>query len=295
MSCAALRPTTRTDRGQRRMLNGLRAIILLTPLAATATGGLSDCRGDAICVDTVWDGAAIELHARNLRDVPLTYTLEVDTQWHAPAGSAVVTRTLAPRQTEKAMSLIARSSEAAGPAISLDWAVGNRDANHDDDHLYALPYARGRSFEILQGHNARLSHSGREAFAVDFRMPAGTAVHAARGGIVAEVEDNNARGCWEPGCSRYANYVIVLHNDGTTGAYYHLRQDGALVQAGDSVRRGQQIAWSGNTGRTAEPHLHFAVYRADAFGENQSIPVRFNSADGIVSSPRRGARHQAVY
>ena len=85
----------------------------------------------------------------------------------------------------------------------------------------------------------------------------------------------------------------MLHADGTTGEYYHLQQDGALVEVGDRVIRGQQIGLSGNTGHTAMPHLHFAVYRATSGGNTQSIPVRFESADGIVNVPRRGARYQA--
>jgi hypothetical protein len=41
------------------------------------------------------------------------------------------------------------------------------------------------------------------------------------------------------------------------------------------------------------PHLHFAVYRATDWGNTQSIPVRFLSADGTITRPRRGARYEA--
>ena len=98
----------------------------------------------------------------------------------------------------------------------------------------------------------------------------------------------------QDGCGRYANYVVILHNDGTTGEYYHLMQDGVLVDVGDSVARGQKIALSGNTGHTTMPHLHFAVYRATEWGNTQSIPVRFQSAQGTVKRPRHGARYQAM-
>ena len=55
-----------------------------------------------------------------------------------------------------------------------------------------------------------------------------------------------------------------------------------------------RIGLSGNTGHTTMPHLHFAVYRATEWGNTQSIPVRFNSADGVVMRPRHGARYQAT-
>ena len=119
-------------------------------------------------------------------------------------------------------------------------------------------------------------------------MPEGTPVHAARGGIVVRTEDSWNEGCWNERCDGFANFVIVLHDDGTTGEYYHLQKHGALVAVGERVSAGQQIGLSGNTGSTTSPHLHFAVYRATSQGNSQSIPVSFLSAGGIVYKPRNG-------
>ena len=90
----------------------------------------------------------------------------------------------------------------------------------------------------------------------DFRMSEGTPVHAARGGIVARVVESNDKGCWEDGCGQYANFIVIMHDDGTTGEYYHLQQDGALIEVGDKVVEGQKIGYSGNTGHTALPHSY---------------------------------------
>ena len=125
-------------------------------------------------------------------------------------------------------------------------------------------------------------------------MSIGTPVHAARAGVVARIEETNDKGCWDDGCGAFANYIVILHNDGTTGEYYHLAQNGALVEVGDNVVAGEKIALSGNTGHTTMPHLHFAVYRAAEWGNTQSIPVRFLSSAGIVDKPRRGGRYLAV-
>jgi murein DD-endopeptidase MepM/ murein hydrolase activator NlpD len=260
--------------------------------------GVADpvCRDGWICIEEVRRGQDIELIAYNLQDYPVTYTLQVRSRFLQVEAPNPVTATLSPRARNAAMYLHGEQN-IAEPAysIQLDWTVGDMDANHDDDHLYAFPYAAGRRYRILQGYGSRFSHTGREEFAVDFDMPVGTPVHAARDGVVARKVDENDKGCWDDGCGQYANFIVVLHNDGTTGEYYHLQKNGALVNAGDSVARGQKIGYSGNTGHTALPHLHFAVYRAASWGQTQSIPVRFQSADGTIITPRRGGRHQAAY
>ena len=268
-------------------------MIGLALFAAGSTLG-ADCEDEWICVDTVNDGGNVELHARNLRDYPVTYTLRIRTRDNIIRGAKVVTSTLEPQQTEQVL-VLAGGDGRKGPdyRYSLDWTVGDKDAVHDDDHLYSLPYAPGRSYRVLQGYGSSFSHTGLEEYAIDFDMHTGTPVHAARGGVVARVEETHDKGCWEDGCGRYANYIVVLHSDGTTGEYYHLMQYGSIVEVGDSVSQGQLIGYSGNTGHTTMPHLHFAVYRATTWGNTQSIPVRFQSTDGIINRPRRGARYLA--
>jgi len=246
-------------------------------------------------VDAVTDGDAVELHARNLGDYPITYTLNVRTRNLRTDGPRTITHTLAPHQSEQVMALkSADKYQKTDYKFSYDWTIGDKDAVHDDDHLYALPYASGRSYRVLQGYGSRFSHTGLEEFAVDLNMPVGTAVHAARAGVVARLEESNSKGCWEDGCGKFANFIVILHSDGTTGEYFHLQEHGALVNVGDSVSQGQKIAYSGNTGHTTMPHLHFAVYRATEWGNTQSIPVRFQGADGIIARPRRGGRYQAM-
>lgn len=263
-------------------------------LGALCSAAQARCKDDWICVHALDQGKEIALRAQNLGNFPITYTVSVRGRNVQTGGPTVVTRTLAPRQSEQVMTLQrSAANDAPDYRYSFDWTVGDKDAAHDDDYLYALPYASGRSYRVLQGYGSKFSHTGLEEFAIDLDMPVGTAVHAARAGVVARIEESHAKGCWDDGCGDYANFVVILHDDGTTGEYYHLQQDGVLVEVGDTVRQGDQIAWSGNTGHTTMPHLHFAVYRATDWGLTQSIPVRFQSADGIISRPRRGAIYQA--
>lgn len=273
------------------------AVLRWAASIAMLAAGMADaanCKDDWVCIDALDNGDEIRLEARNLRNYPVTYTLRVRASNYEIDGPATVTRTLGPLESEPVMQLTAEGGGNKGQyRVYFEWTVGDKDAEHDDDYVYALPYAPGRSYRVLQGYGSRFSHKGLEEFAVDFDMAEGTPVHAARGGVVARVVESNTRGCWEDGCGRYANYIVVLHSDGTTGEYYHLEKDGALVAVGDVVRKGQRIGLSGNTGHTTMPHLHFAVYRATVWGNTQSIPVRFASRGGFVDRPRRGARYLA--
>jgi murein DD-endopeptidase MepM/ murein hydrolase activator NlpD len=274
--------------------NMIRLIAAAIALIAGAPA-FADCRDDWICVNAVNQGGNVELRAENLQDYPVTYTLRVRTRYFEVSGPTTVTRTLAPQESARVMMLSRADERFEGRyRYFFEWTVGDKDAIHDDDHLYELPYASGKSYRVLQGYGSRFSHTGLEAYAVDFDMPEGTPVHAARGGVVARVQESHSIGCWEDGCGRYANFIVILHSDGTTGEYYHLEKGGALVEVGDHVVQGQKIGLSGNTGHTTMPHLHFAVYRATEWGNTQSIPVRFKSADGVVMRPRHGARYQAT-
>jgi murein DD-endopeptidase MepM/ murein hydrolase activator NlpD len=273
----------------------LKAALSGIVLLATAAASFAECNNDWLCVDVIDQGDGLGLRARNLVDFPITYTLKVHNIAPRSGGGKSVTGTLAPLQSENVMQLSAADySLHSDVDFSYEWAIGDKDAIHDDDHLYALPYQSGRAYRVLQGYGSRFSHTGLEEFAIDFDMQVGTAVHAARAGVVARIEESHSIGCWEDGCGKYANFIVIVHSDGTTGEYYHLQRDGAVVSVGDRVFQGQKIGFSGNTGHTTMPHLHFAVYRATSGGNTQSIPVRFQGVDGIITRLRRGGRYEAM-
>jgi murein DD-endopeptidase MepM/ murein hydrolase activator NlpD len=175
-----------------------------------------------------------------------------------------------------------------------DVRLGRVNADHDDAYLYRLPYADGVTYPVIQAYGAKLSHRGSEQFTVDFGMPVGTPVYAAREGVVALFEDSHDGGCWREECSKLANFVVILHDDGTTGEYFHLQHGSVQVAIGQHVARGQLLARSGNTGYSTAPHLHFGVYRTAADGRTQSIAVRFATRLGAVVTPRTGARYLNV-
>ena len=82
---------------------------------------------------------------------------------------------------------------------------------------------------------------------LDFRVHAGTPIHAANAGKVIL-----ARKLYFEG-----NFVVIDHGQGLMTLYLHLSE--FKVKEGDQVEKGQLIALSGGTGRATAPHLHFAV------------------------------------
>lgn len=157
---------------------------------------------------------------------------------------------------------------------------GSPEARHDANEYYSLPYSHGQRFPISQSFHGVYSHNTpQSAYAVDFAMAEGTPIHAARGGIVMDV----ARDFYSGGVNRQkygarANFIQILHDDGTLGLYAHLRWESVLVVPGDRVRRGAVIAKSGNTGYSTGPHLHFAVQINEGM-RLVSVPFRFKVAN----------------
>ena len=186
---------------------------------------------------------------------------------------------------------VSASAHWSAAMSRADVQLGRVDADHDDGYLYRLPYGDDVSFPIIQGYGAKLSHHGAERYTLDFGMPVGTHVHAARDGVVVLVEDTHDVGCAREECGRFANFVVVLHSDGTTGEYFHLARGSVRVRPGERVARGQWLALSGNTGFSTAPHLHFGVYRTGRDRTTTSLAVRFETRSGAITVPRSGAQY----
>jgi hypothetical protein len=151
-----------------------------------------------------------------------------------------------------------------------------------DEEWVHLPFAVGTTVTVAEGNHGRLTHTGSAVYALDFPAAEGTEVAAVRAGRVHRIREDSDSGCADASCADQANYVIIDHGDGTLASYYQLQLDGALVEVGDVVDRGQIIALSGNTGWSARPHLHLQIN--DLL--YQSLPVRFedlrDTSDGMA-------------
>jgi murein DD-endopeptidase MepM/ murein hydrolase activator NlpD len=140
---------------------------------------------------------------------------------------------------------------------------------------FALPYPVGESCICLQGYVGSVNHhSDIFRYAVDFVMPIGSLVTAARSGVVEFIEEGFEDGVYGIGMD---NLVMLRHDDGTYSRYVHLTKAGALVEIGQVVLQGDPVGLSGNSGQSRSPHLHFDVTRGDGTRESQTIPVCFKN------------------
>jgi murein DD-endopeptidase MepM/ murein hydrolase activator NlpD len=149
----------------------------------------------------------------------------------------------------------------------------------DSSYVYALPYENNKSHLLIQGYFSRFSH--KERAALDFKMKRGTNISAAREGLVVRVKEDGNKGGWNKKYRPYGNVIVIQHPDGSRAGYWHLQQNGALVNVGDTIRKGQVIGLSGKTGYTALPHLHFLVWTFNNRGDWQQVPTRFQTSKGI--------------
>ncbi len=168
---------------------------------------------------------------------------------------------------------------------------------------YILPFARevqvtqgffGGYRKSTKGTHRRLKHKRHDStFAIDFGLEEGTQLRAARDGFLvawkdsgrfnyAQFLEHDADHKLKRRAGEETNYIIIGHDDGTVDIYAHLYFQGVdyelkreWMKYGREVRveQGQPIGWSGNTGLSTGPHLHFVVCQG---GEKvNSIPIQF--------------------
>jgi murein DD-endopeptidase MepM/ murein hydrolase activator NlpD len=112
--------------------------------------------------------------------------------------------------------------------------------------------------KVVTSYGAKTN--GKSNDGINLAVPEGTPVKAAEDGVVA-YSGNELKG--------YGNLVLVRHSNGYVTAYAHASE--LMVKRGDTIKRGQVIAKSGQSGEVASPQLHFEIRK----GSSPVDPLQF--------------------
>lgn len=118
--------------------------------------------------------------------------------------------------------------------------------------------------------NGYYPSSGKFHGAIDWGVASGTPVYAAADGVVMLTANLSGS---------YGTYVVIRHANGLQSYYAHGTKGSITVSPGQTVKQGQKIMLSGNTGNSSGPHLHFEVRkspynyksRATAYGQDSRV------------------------
>lgn len=127
------------------------------------------------------------------------------------------------------------------------------------------------------------AHRGPLKHAVDFIVPEGTPIYSVEDGTVADIKDDSNIGGRDIKYWNEGNYVIIKHSEEIYTEYEHLMYKGVNVIVGQKVKAGELIGFSGNTGLSGGPHLHFELRKKIGPGEDDkdftTIKVEFEGVD----------------
>lgn len=118
--------------------------------------------------------------------------------------------------------------------------------------------------------NGYYPSSGKFHGAIDYAVSTGTVVKAAADGVVMTTANLS---------TSYGTYVVIRHANGLQSYYAHGTRGSIVVEPGQTVKQGEKIMLSGNTGNSQGPHLHFEVrkspynysYSAKAYGQDSRV------------------------
>jgi murein DD-endopeptidase MepM/ murein hydrolase activator NlpD len=199
-------------------------------------------------------------------NLPVTAQLKIGMKVNIPGGKAAAVASPAPAVVAEAPKPAAAPAlpakpvtvASAEPPQKARVATETRDIPEAQSPVKAaettnaLPSfrwpVRGR---VIAGYGAKTN--GKQNDGINVAVPEGTPVKAAEDGVVA-YSGNELKG--------YGNLILVRHSNGYVTAYAHASE--LMVKRGDTIKRGQVIAKSGQTGEVGSPQLHFEIRKGSA-------------------------------
>ena len=157
--------------------------------------------------------------------------------------------------TTKATTTTTKKSDEGSNDGETSTTKHTTTAQEDNSGRLRMTYPVPSQTRITCGYHGYAGHTG-----VDFSCAANSKVVAAESGIVIISKDlTNSDGTYRS----YGRYIVIMHDKTDSAGNYvytlYAHNNSRLVRAGQEVKKGQQIAWSGSTGNSTGPHCHFEV------------------------------------
>lgn len=124
---------------------------------------------------------------------------------------------------------------------------GNSNGNASSSSGYMRPVSGGYISCPYGPRTHPVTHVKGYHTGVDIAVPSGTPIYASHDGVVGTAQWNSA----------YGNMVILNYGNGIQALYGHSSR--YIVSTGQSVKKGQVIAYVGSTGLSTGPHLHYEI------------------------------------
>ena len=219
-------------------------LLLLAGCATARRGPDANCAW-RVCVTYVDTPSGRALRAVNREPVPVTIVLTFRSSENLRPGADLPIERVVPRESNQILLRLRRilRDESIGAGLTVAIDLGSSTTEPDADHLYAVPFGGDSRRELIQGFNGPDTHLASMRYSLDFAMPEGTPVLAARAGTVLYVQDGFTVGRPDPDLLERANLVVVAHSDGTMASYGHLTA-GIPVSVG-RYRGRRGIYWAG--------------------------------------------------
>jgi murein DD-endopeptidase MepM/ murein hydrolase activator NlpD len=261
----------------------------IKPSAGSVNNILSNNEGEPADVEFVNKNGMTDVYVYNRMAGPLQVQLSSGNRASNMQAlpSLPITFLLNPNQRLLAVRLQADQSQQPMISDLVSIGIPGDPRAFPEDLSYAMPVDENSRWELGQGFEGEYSHQDEQnRYAIDFIVPIGTPVLAARDGVVMDVASGFSQGGTDvKRFAQRANFIRVLHDDGSMGLYAHLQENGVLVKVGQRIHLGQHIAYSGNTGFTSGPHLHFAL-QINTGMRSISIPFRMVGPGGYLPLSR---------
>lgn len=234
-----------------------------------------------VCVTSLNTASGRAYRAVNREPVPATIVLTFRSPGNLRPGADRPIERVVPAEASAILvrlrTIVQDPSVRATVTIAID--LGSSTTEPDADFSYAVPFGGTSRRELIQGFDGADSHLASMRYSLDFAMPEGTPVLAARAGTVLYLQDGFTEGGADPDLLEQANLVVVAHSDGTMASYGHLTA-GIPVSVGDTVVEGDLLGSSGATGFVGQPHLHFHVGIRLLGTPGRTVPIKLRGREG---------------